>query len=132
MQVTVVEQRSGCSVRPGSLNAAFRHHANGSGVFESGSGPDHRRAGRVQLGVRHELRRQRLVQRPWLDPASAAATRCDGFARIQEGNHPTDLFGFNGLRSAIAPGVGKVQIPFQPKGIHDEMNSTRPSTSSGG
>ena len=54
----------------------------------------------------------------------AATTRCDGYARINEGNHPTDLFGFNGLRRAFAPGAGKLQIPFQPKGIHDEMNST--------
>jgi len=61
---------------------------------------------------------------PTLDPASAAAKRCDGYARIQEGNKPADLFGFNSLRGTFAPGVGKVQIPFQPKGLHDEMNST--------
>ncbi len=38
----------------------------------------------------------------------------------QEGNHPTDLFGFNTLRSGL---TSKLQIPFQPKGLHDEMNS---------
>ncbi len=41
-------------------------------------------------------------------------------ARISEGNHPTDLFGFNTLKSGL---TSKLQIPFQPKGLHDEMNS---------
>jgi len=67
-----------------------------------------------------------FVANGWCNAPGAtgeAAKNCDGYARIAEGSQPTDLFGFNALSAANAPGVGKLQIPFQPKGIHDEMNS---------
>ena len=49
----------------GRLQAAFRHNANGTGVFEFGPAPHHRGAGSLQHGLRHELRRQQQLQRPW-------------------------------------------------------------------
>ena len=102
------------------LNAAFRHHADGSGVFESGQNP-------IIVGQApyNSAYGSNFVASGWCNaPGSAAPTKCDGYARIQEGSQPGDLFGFNGLKGAFAPGTGKLQIPFQPKGIHDEMNST--------
>ena len=48
----------------GALMTAWAHKADGSGVFESSHGPDHRRPGRLQHRLRHGLRRQRLVQQP--------------------------------------------------------------------
>ena len=58
--------------------------------------PDHRRAGRLQLGLRHELRRQQQLQRT---PGSTAATpSCDGLVRIND----TAIFGFNTLKAPNA------------------------------
>ena len=79
--------------------------------------PDHRRAGRLQLGLRHQLRAS-----GWCNAPGSTSTRCDGFARIQEQGN--DIFGFNTLKTAYAPGWRRCTIPFEPKGMHDEMNST--------
>ncbi len=117
-----VSNAGAVSFNMATLNAAFRHHADGSGVFESGSDPTI-----VGQAAYNSAYGTNFVAQGWCNApgvTGTAANRCDGYARIAEGNHPTDLFGFNGLRSAYAPGTGKLQIPFQPKGLHDEMNST--------
>ncbi len=100
--------------RMGALNTAFAHHADGSGVFESGSDPIivGQAAYNGALGTN-------FVSSGWCNAPGSTSTKCDGFARIQEGSQPTDNFGFNTL---LAPDA-KMQIPFQPKGLHDEMNS---------
>ncbi len=123
MQVHVSASAPAPAFNLAALRALFRHHADGSGVFESGQHPIIVGQAAYNSAYGTNFVSAGWCNNPTLDPASAAATRCDGYARIQEGNHPTDLFGFNGLRSAFAPGSGKLQIPFQPKGIHDEMNS---------
>ncbi len=105
-----------------ALNNLWKHHADGSGVFERDQDPII-----VGQAAYNSAYGTNFVSSGWCNAPNLTGTarfRCDGYARIAEGNHPTDLFGFNGLRSAFAPGVGKLQIPFQPKGIHDEMNST--------
>ena len=58
----------------------------------------------------------------WCNAPGSNSTKCDGFARIAE--QGGFQFGFNTLNPAWAPGKGKMQIPLQPKGIHDEMNAT--------
>ncbi len=104
--------------RLGVLNTAFAHHLDGNGkpagVFEAGSDPIivGQAAYNGALGTN-------FVKSGWCNAPIHASVRCDGFARIQEGSQPTDVFKFNTIG---APG-GKMQIPFQPKGMHDEMNS---------
>ncbi len=104
--------------RMGALIAAFKHHLDGSGnpagVFESGSDP-------IVVGqaAYNDAYGTNFVANGWCNSATNPTARCDGFARIAEGSQPVDKFGFNTL---AAPN-DKMQIPFQPKGLHDEMNS---------
>ncbi len=111
--------------RMGDLMAAFAHHLDASGkpagVFESGSDP-------VIVGqaAYNDAYGTSFVSSGWCNAPGAtgvAATKCDGYARIQEGSQPVDKFGFNTLDPTHGPGVAKLQIPFQPKGMHDEANS---------
>ncbi len=71
--------------------------------------PDHRRAGRLQLGLRHQLCRQQLVQRS----RQAPINRCDGFARISE--QGGDLFGFNTLTGAQRQAVDQARAQGDPR-----------------
>ena len=102
--------------RMGTLIAAFAHHSTRRQACRRvrvRPGPDHRRAGRLQRGLRHELRRQRLVQRPEQHrPPSATASpgsQEQGGDDLQV-RHP-------------APATASCRSRSQPKGIHDEMNS---------
>jgi len=110
--------------RMGTLEAAFAHHldpttSKPAGVFESSVDPII-----VGQAAYNSAYGTNFVASGWCNsPSNPNATNCDGFARIAEGSQPTDLFGFNALNGAFAPGVGKLKIPFQPKGMHDEMNS---------
>ena len=105
------------------LNAAFKHHFEAgkpAGVFESGQHP-------IIVGQApyNSAYGTGFVASGWCNaPGTLSPTKCDGYARIQEGSQPVDKFGFNALNPTLAPGVGKLQIPFQPKGMHDEANST--------
>ena len=99
-----------------ALNAAFRHHADGSGVFESGQNPII-----VGQAAYNSAYGTAFAASGWCNAPGSTSTRCDGYARIQE--QGGDLFGFNTLRSAYAPGVAKMLIPIEPKGMHDEMNA---------
>ena len=106
--------------RMGALMAAFAHHldADGkpAGVFESGSDPIIVGQAAYNARLRHQLRRPAAGATAPTNPTA----RCDGFARIQEQgrSRPT--------RSSSTPSLRRtprLQIPFQPKGMHDEMNS---------
>ena len=122
MQVTIAPNAPAATFNLTKLRSAFLHKANGSGVFEAGQPPII-----VGQAAYNSAYGTSFVTNGWCNApgaTGAALTRCDGYARIQEGSQPTDKFGFNGLKSAFAPGTGKLQIPFQPKGMHDEMNST--------
>jgi len=121
MQVTIAANPPATGFNLTALNAAFKHKANGSGVFESGQHP-------IIVGQApyNSAYGTNFVPSGWCNApgaTGAAATNCDGYARIQEGKDPTDTFGFNSLKGTLAPGVGKLQIPLQPKGMHDEMNA---------
>ncbi len=100
--------------RMGALNDAFAHHADGSGVFESGSDPII-----VGQAAYNSALGTNFVSSGWCSAPLHASARCDGFARIQEGSQPNDTLAFN----TVAAPNAKLQIPFQPKGLHDEMNS---------
>ena len=101
--------------RMGALEAAFAHKADGSGVFESSQDPII--VGQAAYNTAYGTN---FVASGWCNSPSNPTAKCDGFARIAEGSQPTDLFEFNTLARHLA---AKMQIPFQPKGIHDEMNS---------
>ena len=82
--------------RMGALQAAFAHHLDGNGkpagVFESGSDPIIVGQAAYNGALRHELRRQRLVQRP--HPRQRPVRRL----RPHPGrSQPTDTFRFNTL-----------------------------------
>ena len=63
MQVKIANTTPAPAFNLTKLTTAFAHKADGSGVFESGQAPGHRRAGRLQHRLRHHLRRwQRLQQ----------------------------------------------------------------------
>ena len=105
--------------RMGALVTAWGHKADGSGVFEKSVDPIIVGQAAYNSAYGTSFVTNGWCNAPGIDPASPAWTKCDGYARIMEGSQPTDLFGFNTLAAPSA----KMQIPFQPKGIHDEMNS---------
>jgi FtsP/CotA-like multicopper oxidase with cupredoxin domain len=113
MQVKVAATTPASAFNLSALNAAFRHHADGSGVFESGQHPII-----VGQATYNSAYGTSFAASSWCNAPGSASTRCDGYARISE--QGGDLFGFNTLRGPIT----KTTIPLQPKAIHDEMNST--------
>ena len=98
--------------RLGALQAAFAHHPDGSGVFESGSDPII-----VGQAAYNSAYGTTFAASGWCSSPTAPSAKCDGYARIQEGSQPTDLFKFDTLAGP------QVSIKFEPKGLHDEMNS---------
>jgi FtsP/CotA-like multicopper oxidase with cupredoxin domain len=112
MQVKVAATPPAPAFNLTALNNAFKHHANGSGVFESGQHPII-----VGQAAYNSAYGTNFAASSWCNNPSAPINRCDGFARISE--QGGDLFGFNTLKFPNA----KMQIPLQPKALHDEMNS---------
>ena len=98
------------------LANAFRHKANGTGVFESGQHPII-----VGQAAYNSAYGTNFVASGWCNAPGSTSTNCDGFARISE--QGGDFFGFNTLNSNWAPGKGVMKIPLQPKAIHDETNA---------
>ncbi|RPJ32696.1 MAG: hypothetical protein EHM35_11225, partial [Planctomycetaceae bacterium] len=96
-----------------ALNNAFKHHADGSGVFESGQNPII-----VGQAAYNSAYGMSFAASSWCNAPGSTVTRCDGFARISE--QGGDQFGFNTLR---APAT-KLLVPLEPKAIHDEMNAS--------
>jgi len=114
MQVKILNSTPAAEFDLAALNEAFRHHADGSGVFESGQHP-------VIVGqaAYNSAYGTNFAASSWCnDPDNPTCTSCDGFARISE--QGGDLFGFNTL---IAPDK-KLSVKLEPKALHDEMNST--------
>jgi FtsP/CotA-like multicopper oxidase with cupredoxin domain len=95
-----------------ALKTAFAHHADGSGVFESGQHPII-----VGQAAYNSAYGTTFPSASWCNAPGSTKQSCDGFARISE--QGGDLFGFNTLASPAT----KLQIPLQPKAIHDEMNA---------
>ncbi|MGV8977832.1 MAG: Ig-like domain repeat protein [Cellulomonas sp.] len=96
--------------RMGALMTAFAHHADGSGVFESGANP-------VIVGqsAYNTAYGTSFVSSGYCGSPTNPPANCDGFARIQQ--QGGDPFTFNTLAGP------QLSIPLQPKALHDEMNS---------
>ena len=119
MQVKVAAG-SGTSFNLNALNAAFKHHADGSGVFESGQHP-------IIVGqAAYNSAYAKSFAAAGNCSSSSSTIKCDGLARIdQQGGDP---FTFDTLRmnddGSYPTGYQKLSIPLQPKAIHDEMNAS--------
>jgi FtsP/CotA-like multicopper oxidase with cupredoxin domain len=93
-----------------NLQAAFKHHSDGSGVFESGQAPII-----VGQAAYNSAYGTNFAASGWC-ASPTSGIKCDGFARInQQGGDP---FTFDTLKGV------KLSIPLQPKAIHDEMNAS--------
>jgi FtsP/CotA-like multicopper oxidase with cupredoxin domain/fibronectin type 3 domain-containing protein len=98
------------------FQSKFSHKADGSGVFESGQHPII-----VGQAAYNSAYGTSFAGSGWCK-TPGATIKCDGYARInQQGGDP---FTFDTLRGATNGTWAKLSIPFQPKAIHDEMNST--------
>ena len=115
MQVKVSNNPPAQAFNLTALQAAFQHHADGSGVFESGQHP-------IIVG-------QAAYNSAYGTSFAAGGncslatlpSKCDGFARIsQQGGDP---FTFDTLRGATTASWAKLSIPLQPKALHDETNA---------
>ena len=104
--------------RMGALVTAWGHKTDGSGVFESSMDPII-----VGQAAYNSAYGSNFASGGWCNSPTNPTARCDGFARIAEGSQPTDLFKFDTLGPAKDGTGAQLQIPFQPKGLHDEMNS---------
>jgi FtsP/CotA-like multicopper oxidase with cupredoxin domain len=102
--------------RLGALEAAFAHHSDGSGVFESSQNPII-----VGQAAYNSAYGTNFIKNGWCSSPTAPTANCDGFARVQEqtvpGGAAPNAFKFDTLWGE------KLQVAFQPKGMHDEMNS---------
>jgi FtsP/CotA-like multicopper oxidase with cupredoxin domain len=96
--------------RMGALMAAFAHHSDGSGVFESGSNPII--VGQAAYNTTYGTN---FAASGWCNALSNPASVCDGYARIHE--QTGDPFKFDTLAGV------RVTVPFTSKAMHDEMNS---------
>jgi FtsP/CotA-like multicopper oxidase with cupredoxin domain len=102
--------------RLGALVTAFAHHSDGSGVFESSQDPII-----VGQAAYNSAYGTSFIENGWCSSPTAATAKCDGYARVQEQTVPggvaPNAFKFDTLSGT------QLQVAFQPKGMHDEMNS---------
>ena len=113
--------------RMGALMTAFAHKADGSAACSSPRS-DPIIVGQAAYNTAYG---SNFVGSGWCNSPTNPSAKCDGFARIQEqgavpGTPDTFRFKFDSLGTAPAdPAIAKprLAIPFEPKGMHDEMNS---------
>ncbi|MEU9241009.1 multicopper oxidase domain-containing protein [Streptomyces sp. NPDC048385] len=111
MQVTIADTAPAPAFDLAKLRAAFRHHADGSGVFESGQNP-----AIVGQAAYNSAYGTTFAASSNCNVANTSVNTCDGLVRVND----TSAFGFNTLKSPNT----KMSMPLQPKAIHDEMNAT--------
>jgi FtsP/CotA-like multicopper oxidase with cupredoxin domain len=111
MQVKIAAATPAKAFNVTALANAFKHQANGSGVFESGQHP-------VIVGqaAYNSAYGTSFAASSNCNVKTGNVTRCDGLVRVND----TSTFGFNTLATPAA----KMTMPLEPKAIHDEMNSS--------
>ncbi len=110
MQVKIAATTPAPAFNLTKLTSAFKHKANGSGVFESGQHP-------VIVGqaAYNSAYGTAFATGSNCNGASTSTT-CDGLVRVND----TGSFSFNTLKAPTS----KMTIGLEPKAIHDEMNSS--------
>ncbi len=111
MQVKIADTAPATAFSLSKLQAAFRHNAAGTGVFESGQNPII-----VGQAAYNSAYGTSFAASSNCNAPGSSLTRCDGLVRVGD----TQTFGFNTLRGQTS----KMSIPLQPKAIHDEMNAS--------
>ncbi|MGW5433605.1 multicopper oxidase domain-containing protein [Streptomyces sp. NPDC004059] len=111
MQVTIADTTPAPTFDLAKLRAAFKHHADGSGIFESGQNPTI-----VGQAAYNSAYGTSFAASSNCNVKNTSVNTCDGLVRVND----TSTFGFNTLRSPTS----KMAMPLQPKAIHDEMNAT--------
>ena len=112
MQVKIASAAPAAAFNLTKLQNAFKHNANGTGVFESGQHPII-----VGQAAYNSAYGTTFAASSNCNTAGSNLQRCDGLVRVND----TQNFGFNTLRN---PMTNKLTLPLQPKAIHDEMNAT--------
>ncbi|HEU5202701.1 MAG TPA: multicopper oxidase domain-containing protein, partial [Candidatus Limnocylindrales bacterium] len=112
MQVKIAPAAPAAAFNLTKLQNAFRHNANGTGVFESGQHPII-----VGQAAYNSAYGTNFAASSNCNAPGSTLQRCDGLVRVSD----TSTFGFNALRN---PTTNKLTMPLQPKAIHDEMNAT--------
>lgn len=112
MQIKVANTAPAAAFNLAALEAAFAHQPDGSGVFESGQHP-------IIVGQApyNSAYGTPFRSASWCNAPGTTVNNCDGYARIFD--QGGEQFGFNTL---LAP-TAKLQIPLEPKALHDEMNA---------
>jgi len=112
MQVKIAGSAPAPAFNLNALKTAFKHHANGSGVFESSQNP-------VIVGqAAYNSAYGTQFPASGYCNGGSTSTKCDGFLRISD--QGGTLFGFNTLKNQLA----KMAVMIEPKAIHDEMNAS--------
>ena len=115
MQVKIADITPAPAYDLKALNEAFLHHADGSGVFESGQNPTI--VGQAGYNAAYGTS---FTTAGWCNNPTNPSPLCDGFARISE--QGLDMFKFDtlhGLRTGE-----QISVQIEPKAIHDEQNAT--------
>lgn len=111
MQVTIADTTPAAAFDLTKLRNAFKHNAQGTGVFESGQHPII-----VGQAAYNTAYGSTFAASGNCNAPGSTLQKCDGLVRVND----TQTFGFNTLRAQAT----KSSIPLQPKAIHDEMNAT--------
>ncbi|MFN8079996.1 MAG: multicopper oxidase domain-containing protein [Kineosporiaceae bacterium] len=109
MRVTIADTTPAAAYNLTGLQNAFKHNLQGTGVFESGQHP-------IVVGQAAYNSAYGTNFAASGNCSVGTSNRCDGLVRIND----TASFNFNTLRSQST----RVNMPLQPKAIHDEMNSS--------
>ncbi|HEX5826160.1 MAG TPA: choice-of-anchor D domain-containing protein [Candidatus Limnocylindrales bacterium] len=110
MQVKIAAAPAAPAFNLTKLQNAFKHHADGSGVFEAGQHPII-----VGQAAYNSAYGTSFAASSNCNAKGSTLTRCDGLVRIND----TGTFGFNTLKSPNT----KTVMNVEPKAIHDEMNA---------
>ena len=123
MQIKVAATAPAPAFNLAALQNAFRHKADGSGVFEAGQHPTI--VGQAEYNSAYGTSfldglndNCNLVPIAITDAPDTTTTNCDGHLRIN--NQGGTWFGFNTLLTGTE---SKLNVPIEPKAIHDEMNA---------
>ena len=111
MQVKIANNVPAPAFNVTALKNAFKHKADGSGVFEQGQHPII-----VGQAAYNSAYGTNFAASSYCTGAGNPVNRCDGFVRVND----TSEVSFNTLLKQTT----KMTIPLQPKAIHDEMNAT--------